>query len=195
MHISRHYSDHHIKHVCDTFEIKLAVYEDQIRGWFHDQARILQRVSANAGFVILLVVVSYIEHYAIYSKGKDSKGQSKVFFREAFKDIFEVELSGMIDHEAGPKIINDAVDELYHQVRCGLFHTGITRGKVFLSKNDIAVCMRVDANTKEVVSIGLNPSKMMDRIEDHFSDYVIRLRDPSQEELRKNFEKAWSIAG
>jgi len=35
MRISRHYSDHHVNE--DIFETRLAVYEDQIRGWFHDR--------------------------------------------------------------------------------------------------------------------------------------------------------------
>lgn len=66
MRISQHYSDHHVKE--DIFETRLAVYEDQIRGWFHDQARILEKASNHAGFVLLLIAVSYTSHLTLYEK-------------------------------------------------------------------------------------------------------------------------------
>lgn len=192
MHISRHYSEHHLK--TDSFETRLAIYEDQIRGWFHDQARILQRASANAGFVILLVVISYVENYAIFSKGEDSNKKSKEFFRYGFKDIFTPKLeSGIAGDEEQKKIVNEVINEIYRQVRCGLFHTGRTREKVVLSKLDRPVMIEVNKGTGDVLRIHLDPYKMLDRIEDHFSNYVMRLRDPDEKELRENFDKAYEL--
>jgi len=86
MRISRHYSDHHVNE--DIFEMCLVVYEDQTRGWFHDQARILEKASDHAGFVLLLIAVSYIESYAVFWKGKDSRNRSQEFFRDAFQGYF-----------------------------------------------------------------------------------------------------------
>jgi len=183
--ISRHYSDHDIK--ADTFETRHAVYEDQIRGWFHDQARILEKASDHAGFVLLLIAVSYVESYAVFWKGEDSKRQSKKFFRDAFKDILPIETEN-------PTALDSAIDGLYHQVRCGLMHVGITRGKVALSARiDHAVGIEVNNETGEVVRININPHKLLDEVEEHFSSYVMRLRDPTEEELRENFDKAWNL--
>jgi len=185
MKISRHYSDRHINE--DIFETRLAVYEDQIRGWFHDQARILEKASDHAGFVLLLVAVSYIESYAIFWKGEDSRGRSREFFRDAFKEVFPIEAEY-------PETLDSAIDELYHQVRCGLFHIGITRGKVVLSgRFDRAVDLKVDNETGEVTRILINPHKFLDTIEEHFSSYVMRLRDPREKFLRENFDKAWNL--
>lgn len=187
MRISRHYSSCHININNDVFERRLAVYEDQIRGWFHDQARILEKVSDHAGLVILLVAVSYIEGYAIFRKGQDSKGQSKEFFREAFKEIFPIEAETC-------QTLDNAIDELYHQVRCGLFHLGIIRHKVILSGEfDHAVEIEMNSENGEVQIIKINPHKLLDEVEKHFSSYVMRLRDPSEKELRENFDRAWNL--
>jgi hypothetical protein len=185
MRISRHYSDYHVTQ--DIFETRLAVYEDQIRGWFHDQARILEKASDHAGFVLLLIAVSYIESYAVFWKGEDSRNRSREFFREAFKDILPIEATD-------PAILDNAIDDLYHQVRCGLFHVGITRAKVTLAGrfND-PVGIEVNNETREVVRININPHSFLDTIEEHFSTYVMRLRDPSEEELRGNFDRAWNL--
>jgi len=183
--ISRHYSDQHIK--VATFETRLAVYEDQIRGWFHDQARILEKASDHAGFVLLLIAVSYIESYAIFWKGEDSKGKSKEFFRDAFKDVLPSDVKD-------PAVLNSAIGVLYHQVRCGLVHVGITRGKVVLSgRVNHPVDIEVNNETGEVVQININPHRLLDEVEEHFSSYVMRLRDPAEEELRENFDKAWNL--
>lgn len=185
MRISRHYSDHHVNE--DIFEMCLVVYEDQTRGWFHDQARILEKASDHAGFVLLLIAVSYIESYAVFWKGKDSRNRSQEFFRDAFKDIFPIEAGNSA-------ILDKAINEIYHQVRCGLFHVGVTRGKVILSGEfDHAVGIEVNNETKEVVRISINPHKILDTIEEHFSSYVMRLRNPDEEELRTNFNRAWNL--
>ncbi len=185
VHISRHYRDDHIK--TDNIETAISIYEDQVRGWFLDQARILDKASDHAGFVTLLVVLSYIEGHAIFYKGEDSKNRSKEFFRNAFKKIFY--LSG-----DDSQVRDDAVDELYDQMRNGLFHTGITRGKVRLSyAYSTPVYLKIDLATQKCVKIEINPRLMVDVIEDHFSHYLMRLRDGDETVLRENFLRAWRM--
>jgi hypothetical protein len=184
--ISRHYRNDHIK--VDTFETRLAIYEDQIRGWFLDQARVLDKISDHAGFIILLVVLSYVEGHAIFYKGQNSKDSSRQFFKDAFKRIFP--LSG---DSVTPDLIEIAVDELYNQMRNGLFHTGMTRGKVVLSNLVDPVQIIVDVPSKTVLRIEVNPVKMLEVVEDHLSHYVMRLRNNEENELRENFDKAWEL--
>ena len=81
--ISRHYRDNHIK--INNFETRVAIYEDQVRGWFIDQARTLEKSSDHSGFVMVLVALSYIEGHAIFYTGQDSKYKSGQFFKDAFK--------------------------------------------------------------------------------------------------------------
>jgi hypothetical protein len=182
--ISRHYREDHVK--AGTFETRVAIYEDQIRGWFLDQARVLQKASDHAGFVILLVVLSYVEAHAIFYKGQDSKNSSREFFRDAFKAIFSLSSDN-------PGLIDVAVDELYHQMRNGLFHTGVTRRKVHLS-DQFQKPVNIDLGPAETVSrIEVNPTKMLETVEDHLSHYLMRLRNVEEKELRENFDKAWDL--
>lgn len=181
--ISRHYSDSHL--VDSTFETRVAIYEDQIRGWFHDQARILEKNSDHAGFVLLLVSLAYVEAYAIFMRGEDSKNKSAEFFREGFKDVFnpQGQPASMIDR---------AIDALYAEVRCGLFHTGMPRGKVILGRYKNPVRIELDRTGQDVV-IWIDPHGMLEQIETHLSSYVTRLRDPKENELRENFDSAWKL--
>jgi hypothetical protein len=185
VHISRHYRDDHIK--TENIETAISIYEDQVRGWFFDQAQILDKASDHAGFITLLVVLSYIEGHAIFYKGEDSKNHSKEFFRHAFKEIFPL-------YGDDPRVRDDAIDELYDQMRNGLFHTGITRGKVRLSSTyEIPVNLIIDLATKKCVQIDINPRLMLHGIEDHFSHYLMRLRNMDETVLRENFLKAWRM--
>jgi hypothetical protein len=185
MKISRHYSDDHLNH--DTFEVRVAIYEDQVRGWFLDQARILERCSDHGAFVLLLVALSYVEGHAIFYKGQDSSNQSPLFFRDAFKAIFP-------PISDDPEIVDQAITELYRQVRCGLFHTGMIRKKVVLDGTfSLPTHAIVDSASKTVQRVEINPHKVLDAIEDHLSRYVMRLRNPAERKLRGNFEKAWEL--
>jgi len=188
--ISRHYTVRDLTGA--TFETKVAIYEGQIRGWFHDPARIIERVSNSAGFVLLLICLSYVEQHALFYKGKTSSNQSRAFFRDAFQAIFRI--SPDATRNIDQALIDQALDHIYDQVRCGLFHVGLTRDKVRLSGDyDNPVRIDMDPESKAVLHIGINPHLMLNVIEDHLSAYVCRLRNGNEQRLRENFEKAWDI--
>jgi hypothetical protein len=184
--ISQHYLDTHVK--VDNLETRVAIYEDQVRGWFHDQARILEKASDGAGFVILLVVLSYVEGHAIFYRGEDSKYKSEEFFIGAFEAIF------LQSSKDDPNKLKSAIKELYNQLRNGLFHTGITRSKVVLSGDfPYSVRFEPDPTSDQVSRIQVNPHKMLREVEDHLAHYVMRLRNPDETQLRENFNKAWNL--
>jgi hypothetical protein len=190
--ISRHYHDSQIK--VDNFDTRVAIYEDQVRGWFIDQARILEKASNHGAFVLLLVALSYIEGHAIFYKGEDSKGKSKPFFRDSFKSIFPTYKSGPESLELNSDLVDTAIDELYDQMRNGLFHTGMIRAKVILSGDfDAPFRFVVHPESKDIVQIGVNPHKMLEAIENHLSQYLMRLRDPEETQLREQFDRAWNL--
>jgi hypothetical protein len=119
-------------------------------------------------------------------RGEDSRGKSPEFFREGFKDVFNPE---------GPsaRTIDEAIYTLYEEVRCGLFHTGMPRGKVILSGGyENPVEIELDQTRQDGI-IRINPHKLLDKIEAHLSNYVTRLRDPKEKQLRDGFERAWRL--
>jgi hypothetical protein len=185
MHISRHYRDDHIK--ADNIETAISIYEDQVRGWFFDHATTLEKESDHAGLVTLLIVLSYIEGHAIFYRGEDSNNKSRKFFREAFIAVFGLSDNPMKDA---------AVNQLYDQMRCGLFHTGMTREQVRIS-NGYALPVRVlmSSADKGWGVIEINPRLMLKAAEDHLSHYLMRLRDDKNTSLRDNFMKAWHMRG
>jgi hypothetical protein len=185
MHISRHYRDDHIK--IDNIETAITIYEDQVRGWFLDHATNLEKSSDHVGLVTLLIVLSYIEGHAIFYRGEDSKKNSKKFFRESFIAVF-----GLSDN----RVRDAAVDHLYQQMRCGLFHTGMTRERVRIS-NAYPLPVKVILNSTDSnwLMIEVNPRKMLEAVENHLSHYLMRLRDPQNTVLRDNFIKAWRMRG
>ena len=172
--LSRNYTIDHLD--FDDLESCVSIYEDQIRGWFFEQARLVDQASIHGGLVILLVVLSYVEARAIFYKGEDSEGRSKPFFRFGFKEIFPI--SGA-DSAERDKII----DELYKELRCGLFQTGITRGKVRVS-NAYRYYLNIFVDQQgNCLVIEVNPELMLDQAESHLAGYVTRLRDPNETEL------------
>lgn len=184
--ISRHYTDEAL--IGANIETRIAIYEDRIRGWFHDQARILEKASDHCGYVLLMVAISYIEGHAMFLRGESSKGKSQVFFNIGFKDVFKCENKPPLANE------DEVIKEIYDQVRSGLFHHGMTKGKVRLSgEYDKSIHIRLRSGTSDVLVIELNPHRMLDTIEQHLSRYVCRLRDPKEKELRQNFEEAWKL--
>ena len=185
MHISRHYRDDHIK--VENIETAISIYEDQVRGWFFDHATNLERVTDHAGLVTLLIVLSYIEGHANFYRGEDSKNNSKKFFREAFIAVF-----GLSDNPNR----DGAVDELYDQMRCGLFHTGMTREHVRISNGyPLPVSVIMNSTNKDWLVIEVNPRRMLEAAENHLSHYLMRLRDDKNTTLRDNFMKAWRMRG
>ena len=165
-----------------TIESKIALYEERIRGWFHDPARILEKRSEHCGFILLMVAIAYIEGHAIFLKGESSQNRSREFFRIGFREVFNCTMPDKV------------IDEIYAQVRCGLFHHGSTSGKVILSgAYKVPISVRTEKDTDSVAAIYVNPHLVLDAVQLHLSKYVGRLRDSKETELRENFERALEL--
>jgi hypothetical protein len=138
-----------------------------------------------------MVATAYIEGHAIFLRGHPCKRNSKEFFRDGFKAVFggSMKLPDQITEEA---IISD----IYDQVRCGLFHHGSTKGKVVLSGNfQKPFSVQVNGKTNHIEAILVNPHLFLAAIESHLSQYVTKLRDPTESSLRDKFAKAWKMTG
>ena len=103
---------------------KILVYEDRQKTWFFDVAESLKS-NNEAGFVILMISIAYLESSQKYIEGK--KGKSGEYIRKALARVF------------GSSLGKDEEKMFVDGVRNGLFHDGITKKGIFLnaSQNNI----------------------------------------------------------
>jgi len=179
-----------------TIEDYIDVYEDQINGWYLRYARQMH-ADQHAGFAALQLVFSYFEGHAIFYKGQDSNGRSPKFFKDGFLAVFpELEAhSGIKAHSGiGPSLLDTMLDAFYKDGRCGFYHLGMARGRFSLSDDAQPIRVGVDpANPTTATQVILDRRKFVDRVRDHFQNYVARLRNPKEVKLRENFKKALKI--
>lgn len=153
-------------------ETKVAIYEDRVRGWFLDCAARLQ-ADHNAGFVVLMVAVSYLEGNEQYRRGSTSKRKSEAYFVAALLRVC-------------PQLDEKQAARFYKDVRCGLFHDGMTKRGIGI-ENRLPQALQVDEAGRLLVS----PNKLLDAVVSDFASYVDQLLDASNQKLRENFLAVW----
>jgi hypothetical protein len=156
-----------------AFETKVALYADRVRGWFLQWGDLLDG-HHDAGFVVLMLGVSYLEGNQQYREGATSDGASGPFFRRALLRMC-------------PAITTDEAKTFYKLVRCGLFHDGITKPGVGI-ENRFPDTVKVDPGTGDLL---ISPRWFLALVKTDFDEYVQQLRDPAQTQLRANFEARW----
>jgi hypothetical protein len=143
----------------------------------------------HSGFAVLSTILSYFESIAKHEAGYACKGESETYFKEGFKKVFP-ELDSFPSDAVG-----NLLDALYDWIRCGLYHTSFTQGRVMLT-GDIKqpVWADVDQKTKMIIGLKVRPDLVVQRVLSHFQGYIARLKNPQNIELRLNFEKRfdWS---
>jgi len=164
------------------------VWEDRFRGWWLAHAHSL-RGQPDGVFLMVHIAVGLIEALEVAYQGKDSEGQSAKFFCDGFCRMF----TAAKDAHVPPK---DAASVLYKAVRCGLSHTALLKGPVYIVDDDRIPPLQINATPdgKIVDSVILNPIKFLDVITMQFNRYVKALRDgqgPEADALRKRFEEGW----
>lgn len=157
----------------DDVSTKIKIYDDRVRGWFLKIGEKL-KMDNEAGFVILSIAIAYIEGNQQFRVGKLSKNNSKKFFVKGVRRIF--------DKEDVPE--NILVD-YYSQVRCGLFHDGMTKSNVVISGEFTEPLRYTDGQ------IRINPHKFLDKVKDDFQSYIRELGN--NEALRNNFIKRFDL--
>lgn len=160
---------------------KIIIYQRQVEGWFLDPAdRLLEQMDTQASFVVLSICLSYLEAVQQHKEGQASNGKSRDFFLRAFQDVFSSsEMEGVF---AGL---------LYEEGRCGLFHDGMTRGK-------IAYDMELDKAFKVINNgsqdtIYFHPKYCLEGVKAHFADYISKLKNEKEVNLRDNFKSMFTV--
>jgi hypothetical protein len=167
-----------------SLEKKIDIFESQVDGWLLSQAQVLASSanpqSQHAGFSILALCLVYVESIACFLKGATSDGKAKEFFDFGMTSIFT---------DLKPAVLAAFSKEFYHQVRCGLLHQGLTRGKVAITKDaGAALAISVDA-VGALQRVIIDPWLFLTHVDAHFRQYMGRLRNTSEFGLRSAFEK------
>jgi hypothetical protein len=165
----------------ERLEDMIDVFEDQMRGWLIEPANAL-RYYQHAGFGILAIVLSYFEPIGQFLEGKAdvSKRQFVVGLKAVFPGI-------------DPTIPDTLFHELYDQVRCGIFHQGITKRKVMIRPQGPHPIEVIYGAGHVVTQVEIVPINLIDSINNHLVRYVADLRNPENQDLRSNFRN-WFVA-
>ncbi|HOI18672.1 MAG TPA: hypothetical protein PLX15_02300 [Candidatus Woesearchaeota archaeon] len=153
---------------------KILIYERQVKDWFLNRASRLVNGNKN-GFIVLMISISYIEGVQQYIKGQTSHNNSGRFFREGMRRIFQLSDS------------DNVLNDFYAQVRCGLFHSGMTQNKVVISRDYEQVIDFSEHNT-----IKINPKLFLRAIRLDFNRYINLLKNPENNNERNNFNRMFS---
>ena len=172
--ISPHFTTQHFQEPL-SLESKLGIFSDRVRGWQLDIAASLQS-EPHAGFAILAIVSSYFEMIARYEAGDTSRTNPKGFFRQGVRSVLESYVE-----PRGSSIPLRQIDLLYEEVRCGMYHAGITGSSIRLKGEGPVIV--IDGAT-----LTINPNELVAILQDHFSRYCARLLDASETDLRAAFE-------
>ena len=191
--IGPHYTTDIIDLETASWDDRIALFEDRVRGYFTTPARLLAKTYENSFFLILLVVSMCVELLEIFHQGQSSKGRSKRFFKDGFRRIFKPSRPDHMPKEQFEENMDKILDEVYYQIRSGLVHTGTTRSKVLVT-SQIREPMNVDFNqsTGKVERMQINPIMSLIAIEFYLSEYCTDLRNRDNAELREKFDQAWN---
>jgi hypothetical protein len=154
---------------ADDFDTSVLLYADRVRGWFLECVR---QVEHNGGFIILMVAISYLEGNERYRRGDTSTTAVGEMIKSALRRLF-------------PSIDDAAAASFYKDVRCGLFHDGMTRASVVISSQ------QSDALLAQGGMLSVNPQRFLERVMADLDQYVTDLKDQSKEALRNNFSKVF----
>ncbi|GEM_PF-1525848 len=155
----------------DNIEHKIRIFERQVNGWFLERANTLLG-EENNGFIILMIATAYIEGVEQYRQGRSSNNrESGTFFREGIKRIF-----GIDDRRHG----------LYEELRCELFHNGMTGPNIRISSRS-----ENPINFSDNGIIEINQQLFLEKVKEDFRQYLTDLRDTIKTELRHNFNSMY----
>jgi hypothetical protein len=173
-----------------TIDDLIDVFDDRMKGWFVAPARKLLTTFSDFA-ASLCLQMTYFEGVWSYMTGLPSNNRSKEFFREGFLDVFRA--YGSAD------LLRKAADVLYEDARCGFFHDGMFRDRVFFGTQGPALQVTLPKKagqldlTADIESILIDPRQFLSTIEKHSNDFVATLRQTSNAEKRASFQTTFRL--
>jgi hypothetical protein len=170
---------------------KIDVFEAMMSGWQLDIADLIinggrdheHKVDVpkipHSAFAALQVALVYFETIAKYEAGDTGK-ESKKNFVNGVLSVFP-EVRGF-PYSA----TEDFLSKLYSGARCGLYHFSMTAPGISVASTGNPITF--SETTREIV---IDPHALIPKLKAHFAAYIKSLRDTSNTQLRKNFEKCF----
>jgi hypothetical protein len=159
-----------------NLESKILIYEDRMNGWFLNYGISLKN-DPSAGFILLMICVSYLEGNQQFREGRISElHETGSMLSKALRRMLTI-----------PKEHEEAISLFVNAVRHGFSHDGIPRKEVLIS-NNLAYIMMADPDKKILL---INPVLFLDLINLDLELYISSLKNPDNVELRTNFERFW----
>ena len=156
-----------------SIEDKITLFEDRVVGWVLDVSQELTDNVADSSFAILLILANYFEMISKYHDGYCDEWDAGIHVRRGIEWVFPQKFS------AAEKTA------IYKKLRNALYHAGLTGGGVRLEK-DNPEALSCSEESGDVV-VHINTSLLPGVLTVHFNEYIARLRDASEYELRNNF--------
>lgn len=178
--ISPSFRDDHFRWPL-SLDDKITVFVDRVRGWQLQVAKEVAEQVPRSGHAVLSIIMSYFEMYAKFEAGFTRMGSSKEYSLRGIEAVLgEFYPAPRGDPATGRR----AATRLYEDVRCGLYHAGLSQGQVWLADEPMGTRPIMWVNQ----AVNINPRQLVEHVRIHLESYVARLQDPSEVELRHNFE-------
>jgi hypothetical protein len=194
--ISKTFTTAHFPNGPQTTDEKVLVFTDRVRGWQLDPALRCIRSDPHAGFAVLHIVVSYFEVVGMiefdatthsYLKKSSGGWESGREFKAGLMTVLP-ELSTQ-----NSKHVRWFRNDFYKKVRCGLYHQSMTRSGILVSGQ------LAHQDGYEFLDLGnqgsaiiINPERLAQRLSEHLANFELRLRDPQNQQLRRQFEQVFA---
>ena len=193
---------------------QLEIADQIINGYKIEEEKI--PAIAHSEYATLSVLTSYFEMYGKYHEGHtdDTTGARKHFIlgfnliteqlgwtREVsienkeemkIKRSFEKSINKEVNLIFRP-IDNNVGIGFYEEIRCGLYHTGMTSRRVIIWEQPSPITMMETViEDIDILLLYINPQLLPKALLQHLNIYEKRLRNPKNIELRKNFENRFN---
>jgi hypothetical protein len=196
VHISPHYLYDQVDLATASVDDRVAILEDRLRGYLTVPCGLLLNVYEHSIFIVLMAVLSCVELIETLYTGKSTRPDPEAAFKSGLMRVLkQAQHFGKVPG-AETLPLDNALHEIYVQVRCGLMHLGTTRSKVFIDPSlGSPVMVKYDRMGTTVDQIVLNPRRLVVSLDTFISEYCTQLRNPRNRELRETFERGWGVLG
>lgn len=166
---------------------QLDIAQRCIAGMSDDEGRVIAAPIPHSAFAVLHILFSYFEMIAKFHQGFVPEypwdRRSEAYFKEGVLLV----CPSLRKQPVG--LMDEVLYLLYQEARCGLYHSGMTAGRIVVAQGmDAAMTYTSDDGR-----LWIDPRLLVLEMQDHLSDYEARLRDPSKTVLRENFEKRFDF--
>jgi hypothetical protein len=178
-----------------NFEQVVIAFKDRIKAWYIDQA--LFPIQKSEGFLMTTmscIVIDLLSQY-YYNLDASRREEFEKFLSEHIPEFNEkiepLESSTFYSDEWSPETIANLSHAFYHGFRCGIVHNGrvLEYGRIsgdLEAPKIVQVKPWKNGGGREVA---VNPRLLIERVDKIFHDYVDKLLDPSNKDLREKFAK------